>query len=142
MQTLLRDLRYAVRILRAKPGFTIAAILSLSLGIGACTAIFSIVDGVLLRSLPYRESDRIVHLREINERGNKIAVAEPNYVDVRDRSRSFESIAQFASGPVVVTGGKEATRVRTAWVSSEYFKVLGVQPMAGRSFLPEESKEG
>jgi putative ABC transport system permease protein len=107
------------------------------LGIGACTAIFSIVDAVLLRSMPYPESDRIVHLREVNERGVRIRVAEPNYLDVRTRNRSFQSVAQFAGGEVVVSGTSEPVRTRTFWVSGEYS-----QPLAGRTFLPDESKPG
>ncbi|MBS1807008.1 MAG: ABC transporter permease [Acidobacteria bacterium] len=142
MQTLWQDLRYALRVLKARPGFTLAAVLSLSLGIGACTAIFSIVDGVLLRSLPYPQAEKIVQLNEVNEKGIQIRVTEPNYLDVRARHNSLAAIAQFAGGAVVVTGGNEPVRARAFWVSGDYFKVLGVQPMLGRGFLPEESKQG
>lgn len=142
MNTILRDLRYALRMLRGKPGFMLAAVLSLALGIGASTAIFSIVDGVLLRPLPYPEPDRLALLREVNERGVMIRVAEPNYLDVRARTRSLESIAQYAGGQVVVTGGSEAARAYAYWVSGDFFKTVGVQPFAGRAFLPEESKQG
>ncbi|MFN7944004.1 MAG: ABC transporter permease [Blastocatellia bacterium] len=136
------DLRYAARILRARPGFTIAAVLSLSLGIGACTAIFSIVDAVLWRELPYPHSERIVQLREVNERGLQVGVTEPNYLDVRARQRSLDASAQFAGGAVVVTGGAEPVRARAFWVSGEFFDVMGVRPLMGRGFLPEESKPG
>ncbi|MEK7830869.1 MAG: ABC transporter permease, partial [Acidobacteriota bacterium] len=142
MQTLWRDLRYALRMLRGKPGFTLAAVMSLALGIGASTAIFSIVDGILLRPLPYPKPDQLVRLREVNERGVMIQVAEPNYLDMRARNRSLESIAQFAGGQVVVAGGNEAARAYAYWVSGDFFKTMGVQPFAGRGFLPEESKQG
>ncbi|HWQ31485.1 MAG TPA: ABC transporter permease [Blastocatellia bacterium] len=137
-----QDLRYAARVLRARPGFTAAAILSLSLGIGACTAIFSIVDAVLLRELPYPQAERIVQLREVNERGLQVAVTEPNYLDMRSRNHSLESVAQFAGGAVVVTGGNEPVRARAFWVSRDFFNALGVRPAMGRGFLPEESKPG
>ncbi|MGE0882125.1 MAG: ABC transporter permease [Blastocatellales bacterium] len=142
MQTFWQDMRYGVRLLFRKPGFTLIVIITLSLGIGAATAIFSVVDAVLWRSLPYGEAERIVHLREVNEKGGRIPVAEPNYVDVRERNRSLEYIAQFAGGTVVVTGAIEAVRTPAYWVSGEFFKVLGVQPIAGRAFLPDESKQG
>ena len=142
MTTVWQDLRYAIRMLRGNPGVTLAAVLSLALGIGAATAIFSIVDGVLLRALPYPDAERIVQIREVNARGVQIRVAEPNYLDVRTRNRSLEAVAQFAGGTVVVSGGSEAVRARAFWVSGDYFKVLGVQPIAGRGFLPEESKQG
>jgi putative ABC transport system permease protein len=142
MTTFWQDLRYAIRKLRGNPGVTLAAILSLALGIGAATAIFSIVDAVLLRALPYRDAERIVQLREVNARGVQVRVAEPNYLDVRTRNHSLEAVAQFAGGSVVVSGGNEAVRARAFWVSGDFFKVLGVQPIAGRGFLPEESKQG
>ncbi|MFN0084337.1 MAG: ABC transporter permease [Blastocatellia bacterium] len=136
------DIRHAFRILRGRPGYAAAAILSLALGIGASTAIFSIVDGVLLRPLPYPESERLVQMREVNERGMRIPVAEPNFVDVRARSRTLDSIAQFAGGAVVVAGGAETARAQTYWVSGDFFRVMGLQPFAGRGFLPEESRQG
>jgi predicted permease len=129
-------------MLRTRPGFAAAAVLSLGLGIGASTAIFSIVDAVLLRDLPYPESERIVQIREVNDKGTRIRVAEPNYVDVRDRNKSLESIAQFAGGPVVVTGGSEAVRANAFWVSGDFFRTLGIQPEVGRTFLPDESRPG
>ncbi|MEK6323124.1 MAG: ABC transporter permease [Acidobacteriota bacterium] len=137
-----RDLRYAVRMLRSRVGFTTAAVISLALGIGACTAIFSVVDGVLLRSLPYPDADRIVQLREVTEKGAQMPVTEPNYVDVRARSHSLEALAQYAGSLTTVTGGSEPVRLRTNVVSREFFRVLGIQPVAGRLFLPEESQPG
>src|SRR5919109_1405924 len=96
MQTLVRDLRYGARMLSKKPGFTLIAVMTLSLGIGACTAIFSIVDAVLLRSLPYPESERVVQLREVNEDGRQVAFTDPNFRDVRDRNRTLEAVAEYS----------------------------------------------
>src|SRR5205085_1588875 len=136
------DLKYAARMLRTRPSFTAAAVVSLALGIGACTAIFSVVDAVLLRPLPYPEAGRIVQLREVSDKGVQMPVAEPNYLDMRARSHSFAAIAQYSGALVTVTGGSQPVRVPASIVSADFFKVLGVQPMVGRAFLPEESKAG
>src|SRR5438128_7989684 len=98
MQTLLQDLRYGVRLLLKKPGFTFITVLTLALGVGACTAIFSVVDAVLFRSLPYPEAERIVQLREVSSKGGQMNVAEPNFVDLRARNQSLEAIAAFGGG--------------------------------------------
>src|SRR5690349_9265813 len=140
MQTLLKDLRFGIRSLAKRPGFTAIAILTLAIGIGASTAIFSVVDGVLLRSLPFPDANQIVQLREVNQRGNRIAFAEPNFLDLHARSHSFDSMAQYAGGLTTVTGATEPVRVPAYNVSSEFFNVLGVKPIAGRTFLPEETK--
>ena len=139
---MLRDLRYALRVLSSKVGFTAAAVISLALGIGACTAIFSVVDGVLLRSLPYPDADRIVQLREVSEKGALMPVTEPNYLDARARGESLEALAQYSGSLTTVTGGSEPVRARAFGVSADFFRVLGVQPAAGRVFLPEESQPG
>jgi putative ABC transport system permease protein len=142
MNTLWQDLKYAIRMLRTRPGFTSAAVISLAVGIGACAAIFSVVDSVLLRSLPYPEPDRIVQLREVNAKGTLIPVAEPNFIDARARNNSLDSLAQLSGALVTVTGGSQPVRTRAYWVSADFFRVLGVQPFMGRVFLPEESKPG
>lgn len=142
MQTLLQDLRYGIRLLWKKPGFSAAAILSLALGIGAATAIFSFVDAVLLRPLPYPQPERLVQLREVGSQGGQMRVAEANYSDVRDRVRSFASIAQYNNYVTTVTGGSEPTRAQMSTASGDFFRVLGVQPQVGRTFLPEELKLG
>ncbi|MGH9842153.1 MAG: ABC transporter permease [Blastocatellia bacterium] len=142
MNTLWQDLRYGARMLWKKPGFTWIAIFTLALGIGAATAIFSFVDAVLLRPLPYPQPDRLVQLREVGDRGGQMRFSESNYGDVRDNVRGFESIAQYTSYVTTVNGANEPARTRVAVVSGGFFKVLGVQPQAGRGFLPEESKPG
>jgi predicted permease len=140
MQTLIQDLQYAIRILLKRPGFTFITVLTLALGVGACTAIFSVVDAVLLRPLPYPESDRIVQLREVGVKGNQMAVAEPNFLDLRARNQSLESIAVYAGGLNMVTGGSQPVRTRIYTVSRDFFRVFGVQPFAGRVFLAEEDQ--
>jgi putative ABC transport system permease protein len=142
METLIKDLRFGIRSLAKRPGFTAIAILTLALGIGASTAIFSVVDGVLLRSLPYPDADQIVQLREVNERGSRMPFAEPNFLDVRARSHSFEGIAQYSGQLATITGGSEPVRASAYAVSSDFFNVLGVKPLVGRTFAPEESKSG
>jgi len=142
MDTLLQDLRYAARMLRTRPGFTAAAVISLALGIGACAAIFSVVDSVLLRSLPYPESDRVVQLREVSEKGTYMRVTEPNFTDARARNNSLDALAQYGGMLVTVTGGSQPVRTPAYWVSGDFFRVLKVEPLVGRTFLPEENSLG
>lgn len=142
METLIKDLRYGIRSLLKRPGFTAIAVLTLALGIGASTAIFSVVDGVLLRSLPYPNADQIVQLREVNERGGRMSFAEPNFLDVRTRSHSFQGVAQYSGQLTTVTGASEPVRAATYMVSADFFNVLGIKPLLGRTFASEESKAG
>jgi ABC-type lipoprotein release transport system permease subunit len=142
MQAVWQDIRYGIRVLLKTPGFTSIAVITLALGIGACTAIFSVVDGVLLRSLPYPEAERIVQIRELNPSGKQIQFAEPNFIDLRARSRTLESIAEYSGGPATVTGGSEPARAITFSVSADFFRVLGTQPFLGRTFATDESKPG
>ena len=92
-----RDLRYGLRTLVRNPGFTAVAVFTLALGIGATTAIYSVVDGVLLRRLPYPEPERIVRLFELGSRGGRTSVADPNFADLHERNRTLEALAQFNS---------------------------------------------
>src|SRR4030095_12315433 len=119
MDTLIKDIRVGVRSLRKRPGFTLIAILTLALGIGASTAIFSVVDGVLMRPLPYPHAERMVQLREVNPRGGRIAFAEPNFLDVRARSHGFEAIAQYSGSETTVNGGSEPVRALTSCGSAD-----------------------
>lgn len=140
---MMKDIRFAVRTLLKRPGFTVVVILVLSLGIGATTAIFSIVDALLLRSLPYPHAERLVQLREVNAKGNQINFAAANFHDLAAQNRSFEHLAIAAgSYPLVVTGGSEPTRARVSYASKDLFAAMGVPPLLGRTFLPEEEKFG
>src|SRR3984893_13800889 len=142
MDTLLKDIRFGIRSLLKRRGFTSIAVITLALGIGACTAIFSVVDGVLLRSLPYPEAERLVELHEVNAKGSSISFAEPNFLDLRDRSRTLAGIAEYSGGRTTVTGGSEPARAITFRVSDDFFRVLATQPFLGRTFAREESKQG
>jgi ABC-type antimicrobial peptide transport system permease subunit len=142
MDTLIKDIRYGIRSLTKRPGFTAIAVITLALGIGASTAIFSVVDGVLLRPLPYPDSEQIVQLREVSQRGGRMAFTDPNFRDVSARSRMFQGVAQYGGTLTTVTGASEPVRVPSFLVSSEFFNVLAVKPLVGRTFLSEESKPG
>lgn len=142
MDSLIKDIRYGLRSMAKRPGFTAIAVITLALGIGASTSIFSVVDAVLLRPLPYPNSDQIVTLREVNEKGTKIAFAEPNFIDVRSRNRTLDAVAQYNGQLTTVTGASEPVRAMTFVVSSDFFRVLGTKPLVGRTFLPEEQKAG
>src|SRR4030095_10474220 len=143
MQTLWQDLRYGARMLSKQPGFTLIAALTLSLGIGANTAIFSVVNAVLLRPLPYPDPGRLVYVREVGSKGGQMALAGPNFADLQERNQSLEAIA-IAAGrfPLVSKAGKNASRARVSIVSHHFLDVMGVQPLIGRGFRPEEDKYG
>ena len=142
MDLLWRDIVYAGRMLRSRLGFAAAAILSLALGIGACTVIFSVVDGVLLRPLPYPAPERIVQLKEISARGSQMPVAELNFLDVRGGNHSLEALAEYAGGIYTVTGGAEPIRTGAYAVSQDFFKALGVAPLIGRTLEGEDDRQG
>jgi putative ABC transport system permease protein len=137
-----RDLKYALRILWQRPSYATVAILSLALGIGACTAIFSVVDAVLWRSLPFPQAERIVSVREVDAKGRQITFAHLNFLDLRARSRTLDAAAEYAAFPLTILGGGEPIRARGAYVSHDFFKVLGAQPEIGRSFFAEENRAG
>ena len=143
MDAFIKDIRFGSRTLLKRPGFTAIAIITLALGIGATTTIFSVVDALLLRGLPFPEADRLVLLREVGAKGNQMSVAGPNFEDVEQSSQSFSALAISAgSFGLVVTGGSEPARARVSIASRRLFEVMGVQPFAGRAFLAEEEKFG
>lgn len=146
MRTFWQDLRYAGRSLVRNPGFTAVAVLTLALGIGANSAIFSVVDTVLFEPLPYSEPDRIVRIWELDENGEQMHVAAPNFLDWREQSRSFGAMAVHSSldfnRPTTVLGGEEPTRAMSTAISPDFFDVLGVRPMLGRTFVAEEFGSG
>jgi hypothetical protein len=144
---LLRDLRYAGRNLRRSPGFAALVILIMALGIGANTAVFSVVNAVLLKRLSYRDPERIVALsnfstsREASTALSK-QVSVPDYQDWHDQSSSFEAMAYYASRETAVIRGSAAEYARVTSVSPEFFRVFAVDPLVGRSFTVEEMKQG
>jgi putative ABC transport system permease protein len=142
MNGLLQDLRYALRQLRKNPGFSALAVLTLALGIGATTAIFSVVYGVLLRPLPYADPDRIVAVFEIQPNGRPNRLADPNFNDFRDQSRNFESIAKYSAYPAAVSGGSQPTRSIVAHVSPQFLGVFRVQPVIGRGLSAVDHYKG
>jgi putative ABC transport system permease protein len=143
LEDLGRDLRYGARVLRRAPGFAIVAILTLGLGIGAATAVFSVVNGVLLAPLPYPEPDRIVRLFQIDANGRRMgAVSEPNYTDWRQGTRAFRAMALISSGPGPAVIGTEASMVVGSSVSHEFFDVMRTYPAVGRGFTPDELEVG
>src|SRR5208282_6120083 len=142
MDSLWQDLKYSVRGLRKSPGFSATVILTLALGIGATTAIFSVVYGVLLRPLPYPNPDRLLAIWEVNHRGTYSRLADPNFDDFRDQNHSFEAVAKYADGVASVVGPAGPTRTSVAFVTHDFFKVMGIQPMVGRGFAPDDAHPG
>jgi predicted permease len=145
VETLARDLAQAVRTLRGHPGYTIVAVLSLALGIGANTAVFSLLDAFVLRPLPYPEPDRLVLIYEAGMLGGRYSwgsVAAPVLRDWRERSRAFTAIGAFAPGSVNLRSSDGAVRVPATFVEPEVFQALGVPPLHGRLLLPENTTRG
>jgi predicted permease len=143
MDNLRGDLRFVTRTLLRSPGFLLVSVLTLALGIGATTAIFTVVNGVLLRPLPYPHAERIVRLWEVGSKGGRMNASDPDFEDLRAGTRSFEALAQVADyGVVSVTGAHEAVRAHAALVSKEFFRVMGVSPVRGRLFTADEQREG
>jgi predicted permease len=142
METMLHDLRYALRVLRKNAGFTFVTVFTLALGIGATTAIFGVVYGVLLRPLPYDKPNQIVHLWELNDRGHQMNFADPNFEDIRSQSHSLQGLAEYGAWVQSVSGGAEPTRTMVASVSQDFFPLMRVQPVLGRGFLPENHRFG
>lgn len=145
MSTFFQDLRYGARTLLKYPGFTIIAVMTLALGIGANSAIFSVVNGVLLRSLPYPDPDRIVALWEVGNTLKPTYVSHQNFSDWRAQQRSYDFISAYSArfgGPSTILGGSEPVRAYDVAVYRDFFNVLGVSPFLGRAFSPEESNLG
>jgi putative ABC transport system permease protein len=144
MEPVIKDIRYAVRSLLKRPAFTALAIITLALGIGANTAIFSVVNGVLLRPLPLTEPDRLATfwLSAPAKGMTEVNVTQGLFAYYRERSRTFESMAAYDTGSVSLTGGGEPERLSCANVTFDYFSILGKQPLYGRAFLPQEDTPG
>jgi putative ABC transport system permease protein len=140
MDSLWQDLKYALRTLANKPGFSLIALLTLALGIGAATAIFSVVDAVLLRALPYPNPEKIVRVWEQASDGHPMNLSDPNFDDFLTQNKTFASLSVYGFGLTSVSGGSEPVRVDIAVVSTDFFKALGVEPSRGRAFAPDEQR--
>ncbi|HEX6728795.1 MAG TPA: ABC transporter permease [Pyrinomonadaceae bacterium] len=142
MNTLLQDVRYGVRMLMKNPGVSLIAILTLALGIGANATIFSVVNSVLLRPLPYREPDRLVALWENVPTHGRWRVAPANFFDWKKQSTSFDGISAYGGSALTLTGDGEPEQLQGTRVSAGYFEVVGIAPILGRAFVSEEYEVG
>lgn len=142
MSNLVQDLKYAIRTLAKTPSFTAVAVVTLALGIGASTAIFSVVNGVLLQPMPYDDADRLVVLREVSKEGNQMNVPEANVFDWQSGTKSFEKMGFYNLYEANIAGGTEPVRTMRSDVSTEFFAVLRAQPMLGRPLTPEDNQKG
>src|SRR5882762_1775735 len=145
MDSFLNDLRYGARMLLKQPGFTLLAVITLALGIGANTAIFSVVNAVLLRPLPFKESEQLVMVWNKGAEaagGDRTPLCVADLLDWRAQNRSFESVGAFQNGFFNYTGGEIPEQVRGAGVTSNFLSVLGVGVQLGRDFLPSDEKPG
>jgi hypothetical protein len=137
-----QDVRYASRGLLKNPAFTIVAVVTLALGIGANTAIFSIVDGVLLNPIPYAEPDCLVSIYGMNASGTKNSISYPDFLDWQRDSQTFEALAAWRGGSFTFTGGGDAEVLTGQMVSAHFLAVLRVQPLLGRVFHVAEDRLG
>src|SRR5438874_10839186 len=144
MNTLWQDLRYGARMLLKKPGFTLIAVLTLALGIGANTAIFSVVNAVLLRPLPFAEPERLIWLGGWVGNDKEQGVTPADFLDYREQCQSFAHLAASVSEtvPVNLTGSGEPERLQGALVTDNYLDVFGMKPALGRTFFAGEDEEG
>jgi len=142
MLTFLQDLRYAARMLAKSPGFTLVAVLTLALGIGANTAIFSFIDGVMLKPLPYGDPERIVMVWEKPPGGGRNGISTLNFLDWKNQNTVFEAMAAQAGGGMTWSGGQEPVMLRGTFVSAPYFEIFGVKAAIGRTFADGEDQEG
>ncbi len=138
IEVLLQDIRFGIRMLVKDSGFTVVALLALALGIGANTAIFSVVNGILLRPLPYQDPEKIITLWEPSRGGHTLGLTDLEFFDIREQNQVFEEVAAYATGATNLTGGGEPERITGTWVSSGFFPVLGVPPVLGRTFTAED----
>lgn len=141
MSRLMQDIRYALRLLMKSPAFSAIAVLTLALGIGANTAIFSVVNGVLLRPLPFRDPSRLVLIAERSS-FPVISTSYENYLDWRDQSHSFESMEAVRRGAITLTGAGEPERLNVQMTTAGLFPMLGINAQLGRTFLAEEDRAG
>ena len=142
MNQLLQDLRYAVRMLAKSPGFTIVAVLTLALAIGANTALFSVVNGVLLNPLPYPQPEQLVTIHESKPNFATGSISYPNFLDWQKDNQTLSAMAVSRPSSFTLTGIGEAEQVRAQFVTSDFFPVLGVKPVTGRIFVRADDQRG
>ena len=142
MESLMQDLKYAARVLLKSPGFVLIAVLTLALGIGANSALFSVVNGVLLRPLPFPRPNELVLVSEKTANFESSSISYPNFQDWRRSNASFASIVAYRNDDFSITGSGEAERVRVGMVSAGFFEMLGVNPTRGRLFTADEDRKG
>ena len=142
MSGLIQDVRFAMRQVRKSPGFTLVAVLTLALGIGANTAIFSVVEGVLLRPLPYHNSDQLVRVWSTSNRSSKDVSSYPDFKDWADQNHSFQQMAAYRGQSFNLTGGDHPERIRGLMITSKFFELLDVKPIVGRAFTSDEHELG
>jgi putative ABC transport system permease protein len=142
METVIKDLRYGARSLLKHKGFTAIVVVTLALGIGASTAIFSIVNSVVLRQLPYRNADRLVAIQELNQNGRRVQTTAANFYDWRNQNTVFENLSAIKTSSVNLTLADQAERVDIAQTSANFFNVFGVEPRLGRLFIPDDEVAG
>src|SRR5215468_1149163 len=144
MRALLDDLRHALRMFATSPGFVVVTSVTLALGIGANTAVFSVIDAVLLRPLPYADPDRIVVINETPEKGRaeRWEMSYPNFADVRTQARAFDALAAYRADSLILTGAGEPARVSAARATPELFPLLGAAPSVGRAFGSDDDRPG
>ena len=142
MATLWQDVRYAMRMLWKNRGISAIVILALALGIGANSAIFSVVNTVLLRPLPYAEPDRLVFLNEKSPVLDEMSISYPNFLDWREHNQTFEKMGVYNRGSYNLTGTGDPERLITTQMSADMFSVLRANPLHGRVFTNEEDKPG
>jgi putative ABC transport system permease protein len=142
MQSFWQDVRYGLRVLRRNSALSAVAVIALALGIGANSAIFSVVNAVLLRPLPYRDAERIIAVQEISKDGRRIQVTPANFLDWRAQNTVFEHLAAILTRTSNLAGAGEAERINLAMASANFFEVFGVRPQQGRLFVPEDEQAG
>ena len=146
METFLRNLRYSVRMLIKSPGFTLVAVLSIALGIGANTTVFSVINAVLLKSLPYQDPNSLVLVwgdtRTESSLRNHNQVSATDVADMRSQSTVFEDVTTYSGWYPIMTGDGEAERVPAIQVGDGFFKIMKGQPLLGRVFTPDEQQDG
>jgi len=142
VETLIADVRYGLRRLRSNPGFTIVAAVTLALGIGATTVIFSAINPILFKALPYPHADRVLVISDVANNGTPLPITFGTYREILQRSHSFEALAPFKPWQPTLEGAAEPERLRGQAVGAEYFRALGLAPVRGRDFTADEDRDG